>query len=69
MKGYKTVVFNTVMAVIALVAAFNPDGEAPTGDDVKRMVDMADVLIAGVWVIGAYIIRGFTDSPMFKDKS
>lgn len=67
-QGYKTVVFNVIMAVIAMVHAFSPGSDLPGAEAVNSGVDAFLAGIAGVWGIGAIILRAITSSPIFKKK-
>ena len=66
MKGYKTVAFNVVMTVIALVAVFNPGAELPDAAAVQATVDLVDAGFMSLWGIVNLILRGITDSPIFN---
>lgn len=66
MKGYKTVAFNVVMTVIALVMVFNPDAELTDAAAVQASVDLVDAGFMSFWGIVNVILRGVTDSPIFK---
>ena len=66
MKGYKTIIFNTLMTVVAVVKALNPDTEAPSAEDLQAAVDSVDAAIAAVWGIGNVILRAITNSPIFN---
>lgn len=65
-KGYKTVIFNLVMLLIAISKALNPDAETPDATAVSTGVDQFLLGLSAVWTIGALLIRAFTHSPIFK---
>ncbi len=66
MKGWKTIVFNAIMAVIAVVYALNPDAEKPSTEQVQGAVDTAEAAWASVVVVGNAILRALTTSAIFK---
>ncbi len=66
MKGFKTVAFNVVMTVVALVRVFNPEAELPDPVAVQASVDLVDVGFLSAWGTINLILRGLTDSPIFK---
>lgn len=65
-KGYKTIVFNLVMALIAIVKALNPDAETPDAGTVSTGVDQFLVGLGTVWAFGSIVIRTVTHSPIFN---
>lgn len=65
-KGYKTIVFNLVMALIAIVKALNPDAETPDAGAVSTGVDQFLVGLGAVWAFGSIVIRAVTHSPIFN---
>lgn len=65
-KGYRTVLFNIVMAVVMITKSLNPDMESPSAEEVQQAVDMLDAAIAAVWGIGNVVLRAITTSPIFK---
>ena len=66
MKGFKTVAFNVVMTLIALVKVFNPDAELPDTVAVQASVDLVDAGFLSAWGTINLILRSLTDSPIFK---
>ena len=71
MKGYRTIAFNGVMGVVALTAAINPDmaAQAPTEAEVGQAVDKVFAGIAAVTMVGNFIQRAVTNSPIFKKEA
>ena len=68
LKGYKTVLFNAVMMVVAFFSMQGSDSP-PTASDVSTAIDLADAALVSVWGIGNWILRHVTDSPVFwKDE-
>jgi hypothetical protein len=66
MKGWKTVLFNAVMVVIALVTTLNPDAEKPDAAAVQGAIDTGEAAFATIWGVGNVILRALTNSPIFK---
>jgi len=66
MKGWKTVSFNVIMAIIAAVYALNPDAEKPSPEQVQGGVDAVEVGFAAVMTVGNIILRAITTSPIFN---
>ena len=66
MKGYKTIAFNILMSVIAIVSLWNPDAELPDAATVQSGLDATETAIVSVWGIGNLILRAVTNSPIFK---
>lgn len=69
MKGYKTIAFNVIMAVITVLALFNPGAELPTGETVSESLDAVFAAISSVTVVGNMILRAVTNSPVFKKET
>lgn len=65
-KGFKTIAFNTVMAIVLVVRIFNPEAELPDEVAVEAAVVSFDQGFQAVLVIGNLILRGFTNSPIFN---
>lgn len=66
MKGYKTIIFNSIMAIIAVVYALNPDAEKPSAEQVQGSVDAVEAGFTAVLTVGNVILRAITTSPVFK---
>lgn len=66
MKGWKTVTFNVVMALIAVVYAMNPDAEKPSVEQVQGGIDAAEGGFVAALSVGNIILRAITTSPIFK---
>jgi len=66
MKGYRTIAFNAVMAIVAMATIFSPDAEVPTADQVQSAVNGVEAAVVGVWTVGNMILRAITSSPIFK---
>ena len=69
MKGFRTILFNAVMAVVMIVKATNPDVELPDDQAVTVAFDAVELAIGLVWSIGNLILRAITDSPIFKKEA
>jgi len=69
MKGYRTIIFNVIMAIAALVTLLT--GTSVVGD-VTKLADGVDLILEGiiaVWAIGSVWLRMVTDSPIFKGRA
>jgi hypothetical protein len=69
LKGYRTIIFNVIMALAALVTLLT--GTSVT-DDITKLADGVDLILEGivaVWAIGSVWLRMITDSPVFKGKA
>jgi hypothetical protein len=68
-KGYRTIIFNVIMALGALVTLLSG---VSVQDDVTKLADGVDLILEGivaVWAIGSVWLRMITDSPVFKGKA
>lgn len=66
MKGFRTLVFNGVMALLALLATtgvIKPE-DSPDPGVVNGALDHAEAIIAVVTPIGNAILRFFTTGPV-----
>jgi len=68
LKGYKTLLFNFVMFLVALGKSQGIDFGL-TDEQVSAGTDYILLAIGFVWMIGAFILRMITNSPIFKAKS
>ncbi len=68
LKGFRTILFNAVMGLVAVLNAFGLFGTdaAPSADQVTAAFDGLDVALAAIWSIGNVILRAITNTPMFK---
>lgn len=66
MKGYKTLVFNGIMAIIAIVHALNTDAALPGADAVQGLVDQFSTWFDGAVLVGNIILRAVTTTPILK---
>lgn len=67
-QGWKTVVFNVIMAIIAGVKIVNPDAEQPDAAAVQGALDVSNEALLAITAVGNVILRAFTSSPIFKKK-
>lgn len=65
LKGFKTVIFNVVMALVTIVLAFNPD-LALDPDAVSAGIDSLFAAIAVLWAAGSVVLRWLTTTAIFK---
>jgi hypothetical protein len=66
MKGYKTLVFNGLMAIVAIVHALNTDAQLPDAAAVQGVVDQFSTWFEGALVVGNIILRAITTTPVLK---
>jgi len=66
MKGYKTIVFNVIMAALAALRILAPESVLPSDVDVNAALDAVDAALAAVLVIGNLILRAFTSTKIGK---
>jgi hypothetical protein len=66
MKGYKTVAFNVIMGIIALLAVLNPEADLPDGALVSAGLDNVEAAFVAVWTVGNLILRAITSSKIFN---
>lgn len=66
LKGYKTVGFNIVMAIVAVVVILSPETEAPSAEDVQGAIDAVEAAVVAVWSVGNVVLRAITNTSIFK---
>jgi hypothetical protein len=68
MKGYRTLIFNGIMALVAILSQFGAFGDtpAPTAEAVNQGLDLIDQIIMAVTVIGNMGLRVVTTTPVGK---
>lgn len=66
MKGYKTIAFNAIMAVVAIVHGLNNDAQLPDAAAVQGVVDSFSLWFDSALIVGNTILRVLTSSPIFK---
>ena len=64
MQGYRTIVFNAIMAVLILVRSAWPDLVVPTESDVNAFLSAVDSIFAAIMVIGNLVLRFVTKTPV-----
>lgn len=65
LTGYKTYLFNGVMASIMIVRVVVPDAEVPSEGTVQGLVDNVDAMLVSLMVVGNLVLRAFTNGPVF----
>ena len=68
MKGFKTIAFNAIMAIVAVAKVYWPEGaESLPGEvEVQQSLDVFWKIWAAVQVVGNGALRTVTNTPMFK---
>lgn len=69
LKGYKTVIFNLIMLVIAAIRIMSPESILPSDADINQWLNGLDALLVLTVTLGNMILRAITDSTMFKKTS
>lgn len=66
MKGYRTIVFNSIMAVIMLLSTFGviAPSESPEASTVNAVLDNLDALIGTVTILVNFVLRFMTSSKV-----
>jgi len=63
-QGFKTIVFNVVMTLVAVVLAINPELAIDPGT-VSQGLDAIWAGLAVFWGAGSVILRWLTTTPIF----
>ena len=69
MKGYRTVVFNAIMTVTAMVAVLAGGGDAspaPSPEAINAGLDYVEAAFAFIWGVGNMWLRGVSNTPIFS---
>ena len=67
MTGYRTILFNGIMALIFVLKQFFPEAVGSLGEsDVNAFLNAIDGVIGFITVIGNVILRVMTKGPVFK---
>lgn len=66
MKGYRTIVFNSIMAALMMLSTFGviAPGEAPEATTINALLDNADALIGASTVIVNFVLRFMTSTKV-----
>jgi len=68
LSGYKTYIFNGIMAIILLVQMFSPEAEMPTAEAVEGAAGAVEEALLAVTLVGNLILRAITNSSVFFRK-
>lgn len=66
MKGYRTIAFNVLMALIAILTALYPQAIFPEAVAVEEIIEVVFAAVAGVTGIGNVLLRAVTNTPVGK---
>jgi len=66
MKGYRTVAFNVIMTIVAVITLWNPEAAVPSAEDVTAGIDAVEGAVVAAWGIGNAILRAITTTPIFN---
>lgn len=67
MKGWRTIIFNIVMAAVAILnqfGAFGADTPIPTAEAVNQSLDLVEVLFTAFWGLGNVGLRTITTTAV-----
>jgi hypothetical protein len=64
LKGYRTVIFNVIMAGLLVVRGVFPEAELPDEAAVNTLIDGILGSIEAITIIGNLILRAFTTTPI-----
>lgn len=67
-KGYRTVLFNILMAVATITALFTGTKVENEVIQIQNGIDLLIQALAVIWAAGSIWLRTITDSPIFKSK-
>lgn len=66
MTGYKTIIFNLVMALMAVVAKLYPELILPSEEDITTILNAIEAIWGSVLIVGNIILRFKTSTKIFK---
>jgi len=66
MKGFKTVIFNATMGLIAIWKIYFPEQQMPVEAEVQQAVDVFWEIFSAVAVAGNIALRAVTKTPIFR---
>ena len=69
LKGWKTIIFSTLMGAIMIVKGIaTPEdaANAPTGEQVTQALDMFELVYGLAVMAGGWFFRAVTNSPIFN---
>lgn len=64
LKGYRTVIFNVVMAALLVIRGVFPEAELPDETAVNALIDGILGSVEAITIIGNLILRAFTTTPI-----
>jgi hypothetical protein len=64
LKGYRTVIFNVIMAGLLVLRGIFPDAELPDETAINTMLDGLLGSVEVITIIGNLILRAFTTTPI-----
>lgn len=66
LQGYRTLVFNAIMAGLLIMRAVYPEAELPDDKAISAVLDLLYNSVEALTVVGNVILRAFTTTPIFK---
>lgn len=67
-KGYRTIVFNVLMAIATITALLTGTKVENEVIQIQQGIDLLIQGLAIIWAAGSIWLRSVTDSPIFKKK-
>jgi len=64
MTGYRTILFNLIMAALVAIRAMWPDAILPSEADVTAFMNAVDMILSAVLVIGNIVMRFLTSTSV-----
>lgn len=64
--GYKTIIFNFIMALIAIVGKLYPELILPSEEDITTILNAIEAMWGSVLIVGNIILRFKTSTKIFK---
>ena len=67
MQGYRTILFNAIMACVFILKQFFPEAVGDLGEaEVNTFLNALDAVIAFITLAGNVVLRVLTKGPVFK---
>jgi len=67
-KGYRTLIFNAIMALLLVIRGVYPEAELPDETAVNSLIDGVFASLDAILVVGNLILRAFTTTPIGKQE-
>lgn len=64
LKGYRTIIFNVIMAGLLVIRGLHPTAELPDETAINALLDGILGSVEAITIIGNLILRAFTSTPV-----